>query len=57
MADTIDNSQFRILIVDDTSANIDVLSKTLMLVGYNIAVANSGEKALSIIDRVNPDLI
>ncbi len=47
----------RILIVDDTPENIDVLGKTLRPEGYNIAVATNGEQALKIIHHFNPDLI
>ncbi|MFV2055608.1 MAG: response regulator [Thiohalomonadales bacterium] len=47
----------RILLVDDTPANIDVLRETLENVGYNIAAASSGEKALNIVKRIKVDLI
>ncbi|MFV2058900.1 MAG: response regulator [Thiohalomonadales bacterium] len=57
MEDKRQNSKFRILIVDDTLANVEVLSKTLRIMGYNIAMANSGKKALSIVERIKPDLI
>jgi len=46
-----------ILIVDDTTANIEVLSNALKPAGYKLAVATSGEKALQIVERVKPDLI
>lgn len=52
-----DGSQFRLLVVDDTPANIEVLSQSLKPHGYKFAVANSGEKALAIVEKVNPDLI
>jgi len=47
----------RILLVDDTPANIDVLRETLENAGYNIAAASSGEKALKIVERIEVDLI
>ncbi len=47
----------KILLVDDTPVNIDVLSKSLMNQGYNIFAAPSGDMALKIIDKVKPDLI
>lgn len=47
----------KLLLVDDTVANIDVLNGTLAPCGYNIAVANSGEKALKVVERFKPDLI
>lgn len=48
---------FKILIVDDTPANIEVLQKTLEVEGYNISVALSGDKALKIASRFVPDLV
>lgn len=47
----------RILIVDDTQENIDVLKKTLEKKGYSISIAPSGEVALKIAPKVLPDLI
>jgi signal transduction histidine kinase len=46
-----------ILIVDDTPANLDTLSRVLSDVGYEIAIATSGEKALQVLQRRSPDLI
>jgi len=47
----------RVLIVDDTPENLDVLGKTLRPEGYNLAVANSGEQALKTVIHFKPDLI
>jgi two-component system, sensor histidine kinase and response regulator len=47
----------KILIVDDTPANIDVLDQFLEKEGYNISVAPSGEAALELATRIVPDLI
>jgi diguanylate cyclase (GGDEF)-like protein len=47
----------RILVVDDTPANIDVLRLTLEPEGYDLSVAPSGEMALKIAPRFVPDLI
>jgi len=47
----------RILIVDDTPENLDILGKTLRPEGYNLAVANNGEQALKTITHFKPDLI
>ncbi len=47
----------KILIVDDTPANIDVLGKTLEEEGYEISAAPTGEIALEIADNFCPDLI
>lgn len=47
----------KILIVDDTPANIDVLDLFLEKEGYKISVAQSGESALDLASRISPDLI
>lgn len=53
-----DNEQLaKILIVDDTPTNIKVLFKLLKEAGFKVLVANSGEAALSSLDKVTPDLI
>lgn len=46
-----------ILIVDDTPVNLDAISTVLSDVGYEIAIATSGEKALQLLQRRSPDLI
>lgn len=47
----------KILIVDDTPPNIDVLRKTLEPKQYEIAIALSGEAALKVAPKFLPDLI
>src|SRR5437763_9540548 len=47
----------RILIVDDTPANIQTLTATLKEKGYQISVALNGKQALDVLARVQPDLI
>src|SRR5215472_8492889 len=47
----------RILVVDDTPANIQVLSSMLKERGYQISVATSGNQAFDVLGRVRPDLI
>lgn len=47
----------RVLIVDDTPANLDVLSRTLKPYRYKLAIAESGEQALKTAPHFNPDLI
>jgi adenylate cyclase len=47
----------RILVVDDTPANIQALSATLKGQGYQISVATNGRQTLEIVERVRPDLI
>jgi class 3 adenylate cyclase len=47
----------RILVVDDTPANIQVLSSTLKEKGYQISVATNGKQAFDVLAKVRPDLI
>src|SRR5215472_1641968 len=47
----------RILVVDDTPANIQALSSILKEKGYQISVATNGKQALDILARVTPELI
>jgi len=47
----------KVLIVDDTPPNIDVLRKTLEPEQYEIAIALSGEAALKVAPKFLPDLI
>lgn len=47
----------KILIVDDTPANLGVLSKILEGEGYQVFAAASGERALVIANQIVPDLI
>ncbi len=46
-----------ILIVDDIPSNLDVISEALSTVGYEVAIATSGERALQHLKRQSPDLI
>jgi two-component system, sensor histidine kinase and response regulator len=52
-----ESQEQKILIVDDTPANIDVLDQFLEKEGYKISVAPSGEAALDLAARIVPDLI
>jgi class 3 adenylate cyclase/CheY-like chemotaxis protein len=47
----------RILIVEDTPANIQTLAAILKERGYQISVATNGKQALDALARVQPDLI
>jgi phosphoserine phosphatase RsbU/P len=47
----------RILVVDDTRANLDVLCELLDPEGYKVSIAPSGEIALRIAAKLHPDLI
>jgi two-component system, cell cycle response regulator len=46
-----------ILIVDDTPAHLSMLRETMAQQGYQTFVATSGERALAIAQRVQPDLV
>ena len=47
----------RVLVVDDTPANIQALSAILKEVGYQISIATNGKQALEALGRIRPDLI
>jgi len=47
----------RILVVDDVPANVKLLSQVLLLAGYEVITANSGEEGLSKVVFNNPDLV
>ena len=50
-------TDIRILIVDDTPANIQALAAILKSKGYQISAATNGKQALEVLARVQPDLI
>ncbi len=52
-----DNKETRILIVDDTQKNIQVLGTMLQEEAYQINVAQNGLQALQVVEKVKPDLI
>jgi class 3 adenylate cyclase/CheY-like chemotaxis protein len=47
----------RILIVDDTPANVHILQTRLAVHGYDIVTATDGEEALAAVPATQPDLI
>jgi class 3 adenylate cyclase len=47
----------RILIVDDTPANVHILKARLAANGYDIVTATDGEEALAVVREAQPDLI
>lgn len=47
----------RILVVDDTPANISLLIDALTDAGHEVLVAESGRSALSLLDHTTPDLV
>lgn len=52
-----DLTGMKVLLVDDTAANLDVLSKTLVSENYEIALASNGQQALKTAEHFQPDLI
>ncbi|MFW6296183.1 MAG: response regulator [Halothece sp.] len=50
-------NKFLILVVDDVIKNIQVISRMLQRVGYQVTFATSGEEALQRLEMVKPDLI
>jgi PAS domain S-box-containing protein len=46
-----------ILIVEDSAINLGILSRSLSDAGYEVAVAVTGEQAIAVLSRVNPELI
>ena len=52
-----DLAGMKVMIVDDTPANIDVLRRILSEDGFEISIAMSGEAALSLVEKNRPDLI
>jgi len=53
----IDPRDVRILVVDDTTANLDIMVQLLEPEGYNLAIATDGEKAIKVARHFRPDLI
>jgi CheY-like chemotaxis protein len=47
----------KIMVVDDNERILDVLSKVLERKGYEVMVANSGERCLEMLKSEKPDLI
>jgi adenylate cyclase len=47
----------RILVVDDTPANIQTVAAILKGKGYQLSVATNGQQALDVLGRIRPDLI
>jgi len=47
----------KILVVDDVSANINLLSSMLIREGYDVVTASDGEQALHMVADTHPDLV
>lgn len=46
-----------VLIVDDTPLNLQIIADTLSAKGLRVVIAESGEQALTIVERIPPDII
>jgi DNA-binding response OmpR family regulator len=57
MPDPAESPQAKLLIVDDKTANLDLLREMLAPLGHQIFFATSGAKALSVAQSVLPDLV
>ncbi len=53
----INNSDYKILIVDDVVSNVLLLKVLLAKENFNIVTASNGIEALKMVERENPDLI
>ncbi len=54
---TIPNMRQRILVMDDNKDMLKLLDRTLFLEGYDTIIVADPEEALSIINKVNPDMV
>ena len=52
-----ENTQKKILVVDDTKSYLFILSQTLIAAGFAIATAENGEEGLVAAKNEKPDLI
>jgi len=57
MPENAQSAQAKVLIVDDKTANLDLLREMLAPLGHQIFFATSGTKALNIASSVHPDLV
>ena len=54
---TVVRTPARILVADDTPANVRMLEKRLQHNGYDVVVARDGEEALAVAHATHPDRI
>ncbi len=50
-------TRVKALVVDDVRENREILSQMLSAIGVEVAIANSGEEALEMVDAVAPDIV
>src|SRR6266540_1953375 len=53
----IEVSMTRILVVDDSTFNLKIITASLTPSGYEVVTANNGREALDCVDAMLPDLI
>lgn len=53
----VENPRDIVLLVDDSPDSLSFLTEALEETGYSVLIATSGASALSIVDRITPDLI
>ncbi len=51
------NDRKRIMVVDDDENMLNLLNHTLELEGFDAIVVTDGDSALTLLDKVNPDLV
>lgn len=52
-----DETAGRILVVDDTAANVRLLAGILKIAGYDVVTAQSGPEALDLLAEITPDVV
>jgi DNA-binding NtrC family response regulator len=52
-----DEEPSKVLLVDDTPTNLQVLTQTLQGLGHKLLAANNGKNALAVARRTRPDLV
>ncbi len=53
----VDTSREVVLVVDDSPATLGLLSEALERAGYTVLVAQSGDDALRLMQRISPDIV
>lgn len=57
MLEQLNNTNYKILIVDDITANIELLSNLLELSGFDVSYVKNGKNAIQKVEKEPPDLI
>lgn len=55
--DFLRNAKVRVLVIDDTQKNLEVVGQLLTDNDYNVTVANNGERGIAIARKLVPDII